>query len=97
MQSNAGDIGRRTLDVLVPQLELLAQIACRHTGMEATFLTWQQLFQTNPIAAPLRFTEQSDAEAFVAAPLRLSLIGEHPYTPRQELSAGKWFPAVGYP
>ena len=81
MQADTSHIGCCATYLFVFQLELLAQVACSHACMEATFLTRQQLFQTYPIATPLTFVEQSDTETRLAAPVSLADSGPHLHLP----------------
>ena len=61
--------------------KVLADIACRQSGMHAFLFSRLQVFQTNPGTAPFGFTEQSDGEELRFGPFRLAFIGSDTHLP----------------
>ena len=97
MESDTCHICRSTLYLLVFQLKLLTQIAGSHTRVHASLLARQQLFQTDPIATPLAFVEQSDAKALVTAPVRFASSGPNLHFPRTEGVALQFLASIAKP
>ena len=98
MDTDAGDISRRTLDGLAClQLKLLTQIAGVQSGVHATLFARLQALQTNPVARPLRLVEQADAKAPALGPRSLALISIYLHLPRAERAARQRFALIANP
>ena len=78
--TESGNISHRPLHLAFCR-KVLADIACRQSGMHAFLFSGLQVFQANPGAAPFGFTEQSDGKELRFGPFRLTPVGGDTYLP----------------
>ena len=78
--TESGNISHRPLHLAFCR-KVLADIACRQSGVHAFLFSGLQVFQANPGTAPFGFTEQSDGEELRFGPFRFSFIGSDTHLP----------------
>ena len=77
--------------------KVLADIACRQSGMHAFLFSRLQVFQSNPGAAPFGFTEQSDGKELRFGPFRLTPVGGDTHLPVSLSATQQRLALIRYP